>query len=99
MVIWRVPQSSAFLKDGAFLLIFIFSEANWPVTRWGARHSTNGITPSAAAYVYNYLGGVTALTNPSGRVINYSYDTAGRPLTATDATTGVNYVAAASYAP
>jgi RHS repeat-associated protein len=49
-------------------------------------------------YTYHLGGSVKTLTYPSGRVVTYTPDSAGRPLQAVDAT-GTNYVTAATYSP
>jgi RHS repeat-associated protein len=54
--------------------------------------------PADFLYTYNLDGSVKSLQYPSGRVVNYAYDTAGHALSATDSN-GTEYVSGASYAP
>jgi RHS repeat-associated protein len=49
-------------------------------------------------YAYNLDGSLKSLTYPSGRVVNYTYNSAGQPLTATDGNT-TQYVGNATYYP
>ena len=44
-------------------------------------------------YTYDFAGNTTSVSYPSGRVINYSYDSGDRPSTATDASNGITYAA------
>ena len=56
---------------------------------------TNSSTPTSvtktSTYYFNLAGGVTQTVYPTGRVINYSYDSAGRPSSATDGSSGITY--------
>jgi RHS repeat-associated protein len=52
---------------------------------------TNAITKSAS-YSYNFDGSLATLTYPSGRIITYTTDSAGRPSVAKDVANSVNYV-------
>ncbi len=56
-----------------------------------------GISKSTS-YTYDLGGSVKTLTYPSGRVITYTPDSAGRPVSAADSN-GTNYVTSASYGP
>ena len=49
-----------------------------------------------SGYAYNLGGSMKSLTYPSGRVVNYTVDSAGRLLSAVDAN-GTNYVSTAAY--
>jgi RHS repeat-associated protein len=49
------------------------------------------------AYRYDASGNRSSITYPSGRVVNYTFDFAGRPLSASTATT--TYVSSATYLP
>jgi RHS repeat-associated protein len=51
------------------------------------------------AYTYNLDGSVKTLTYPSGKVITYTPDSAGRTLSAIDSGSGINYVTGATYGP
>jgi RHS repeat-associated protein len=56
-----------------------------------------GVSKSTG-YSYNLDGSVKTLTYPSGRVVTYTPDSAGRLISAVDGN-GTNYVASASYNP
>jgi RHS repeat-associated protein len=56
-----------------------------------------GVSKSTS-YSYNLGGSVKTLTYPSGRVVTYTPDSAGRLLSAVDGN-GTNYVTSASYNP
>jgi len=58
----------------------------------------NGQT-KAVTYAYNLFGSPTSVTYPSGHVITYGYNAAGRAVSAVDTTSSVNYVTGATYAP
>jgi YD repeat-containing protein len=47
------------------------------------RRSTNSVVKSTA-YTYNFHGGVTSITYPSGRTITYTYNAAGRTTSVAD---------------
>jgi RHS repeat-associated protein len=51
------------------------------------------------SYSYNLDGSVKTLTYPSGNVITYAPDSAGRVLSAIDSGSGINYVTGATYGP
>jgi hypothetical protein len=53
--------------------------------------TTNSITKTTK-YTYNLDSSLATLTYPSGRVLTYTPDTAGRPSSVKDNTTSVNYV-------
>jgi RHS repeat-associated protein len=59
--------------------------------------SIAGITKSTG-YTYNLDGSIKTLTYPSGRVVTYTPDSAGRLISAVDGN-GTNYVSSASYNP
>ena len=46
-------------------------------------------------YAYNLDGSLKSLTYPGGRVVNYTYNAAGQPMTVTDGNT-TQYVSFAS---
>jgi RHS repeat-associated protein len=57
------------------------------------RTTTSGtlnITKSTQ-YILDLAGNITQITYPSGRVVNYAFDTAGRPKSATDSANGITY--------
>jgi RHS repeat-associated protein len=56
-----------------------------------------GVSKSTS-YTYNLDGSVKTLTYPSGRVVTYTPDSAGRLISAVDGN-GTNYVTSASYNP
>ena len=53
--------------------------------------SPAGISAQTTHYSYNYLGEMTSMTAPSGKVTNYSYDVKARLTAATDSG-GLNYL-------
>ena len=57
-----------------------------------------GITKNVS-YTYNLDGSVATVTYPSGAVIAYAPDSAGRVLSATDSGNSINYVTGATYGP
>jgi RHS repeat-associated protein len=57
-----------------------------------------GITKNMS-YTYNLDSSLKTLTNPSGAVITYTPDSAGRDVSAIDSGNGISYVTAASYGP
>src|SRR6185312_7511881 len=58
----------------------------------------SGVSKSMS-YSYNLDGSLKTLTNPSGAVITYTPDSAGRNLSAVDNGNGINYVTGATYGP
>lgn len=58
---------------------------------WGEQRTTSGVTKTTT-YTYNYDGSLSALTYPSGRVLTYTTDSAGRASEAQDLTNSINYV-------
>jgi RHS repeat-associated protein len=58
---------------------------------WGEQRTTSGAI-KATSYTYNLDGSLATLTYPSGRLITYTTDSAGRPSDAQDLINGVNYV-------
>jgi RHS repeat-associated protein len=59
--------------------------------------STN-ITKSVG-YTYNLDGSPATLTYPSGRILTYTTNAAGRSVSAVETANSINYVTAATYAP
>jgi YD repeat-containing protein len=55
-----------------------------------------GVTKTMS-YTYNLDGSVATMTYPSGAVITYTPDSAGRVLSAVDASNNINYVTGATY--
>ncbi|HXX19881.1 MAG TPA: RHS repeat-associated core domain-containing protein [Candidatus Acidoferrum sp.] len=55
---------------------------------------TNSITKTTN-YTYDLAGDLATLSYPSGRMITYTYDSAGRPSDAQDVANSVNYVVGA----
>jgi len=62
------------------------------------RRTTNGVTKTTS-YTYNLDGSLATLTYPSGRVITYTPNAAGRVVAAVDTVNSINYALSASYAP
>jgi YD repeat-containing protein len=58
----------------------------------------SGVSKSMS-YSYNLDGSLKTLTNPSGAVITYTPDSAGRILSAVDSGNTINYVTGATYGP
>jgi YD repeat-containing protein len=56
-----------------------------------------GISKSTS-YTYNLDGSVKTITYPSNRVVTYTPDSAGSPVSAVDGN-GTNYITSASYNP
>ena len=54
------------------------------------QRTTSGITKTATYYL-DLAGNVTQAVYPTGRTVNYTYDSANRPSTATDASNGITY--------
>jgi RHS repeat-associated protein len=51
------------------------------------------------SYSYNLDGSVKTLTYPSGKIITYTSDAAGRVLSAVDSGSGINYATGSTYGP
>jgi RHS repeat-associated protein len=62
------------------------------------RRTTNGVTKTTSA-TYNLDGSLATLTYPSGRVVTYATNAAGRSVSATDTANSINYAAGAHYSP
>jgi RHS repeat-associated protein len=62
------------------------------------QRKTNAVTKSTV-YRYNLDGSVATLAYPSGRIITYTPNAAGRTISAVDSTGPINYATAAHYAP
>jgi len=62
------------------------------------RRTIAGVLRSIS-YSHNLDGSLASLTYPSGRVVNYAYNAAARPLSAIDTANSINYATAATYAP
>ncbi|MGB9334589.1 MAG: hypothetical protein WCB14_06240, partial [Candidatus Acidiferrales bacterium] len=50
-------------------------------------------------YHLDYAGNTTSITYPTGRVVNYTYDAANRPSTASDGSSGITYATDAQTVP
>ena len=53
--------------------------------------SPSNITKTTTYYL-DLLGNLTQLVYPTGRTVNYTYNSASRPITAADASNGITYV-------
>jgi RHS repeat-associated protein len=62
------------------------------------QRTTTGVTKSTG-YTYNLDGSVGTLTNPSGRAITYTLNSAGRIVSAVDSTGPISYATNALYSP
>jgi len=60
---------------------------------------TIGTVTKSISYTYNLNGSIATITYPSGHTITYTTGNAGRPQSATDTASGINYALTASYAP
>jgi YD repeat-containing protein len=61
--------------------------------------ANNAAVSKNISYTYNLDGSVKTLTYPSGKVITYAPDSAGRTVSAVDSGSGINYVTGATYGP
>jgi RHS repeat-associated protein len=59
--------------------------------------ANNAAISKNISYTYNLDGSIKTLTYPSGKVITYAPDSAGRTLSAVDSGSGINYVTGATY--
>jgi len=64
----------------------------------GEQRTIAGIS-KRMSYLYNLDGSIQKLTYPSGAVINYAPDSAGRMLSAIDSGNNINYITGATYEP
>ncbi|HVG92416.1 MAG TPA: hypothetical protein VNB54_13065, partial [Alphaproteobacteria bacterium] len=63
------------------------------------RGANDAAIPKTVSYEYNLDGSLYKLHYPSGAVITYTPDSAGRTLSAVDSGSGINYVTGATYGP
>jgi RHS repeat-associated protein len=61
--------------------------------------ANNGAISKTVSYEYNLDGSLYKLHYPSGAVVTYTPDSAGRTLSAVDSGSGINYVTGATYGP
>ena len=61
--------------------------------------ANNASIPKTVSYEYNLDGSLYKLHYPSGAVVTYTPDSAGRTLSAVDSGSGINYVTGATYGP
>jgi RHS repeat-associated protein len=61
--------------------------------------ANNASIPKNLSYEYNLDGSVSKLHYPSGAVVTYTPDSAGRTVSAVDSGSGINYVTGATYGP
>jgi RHS repeat-associated protein len=61
--------------------------------------ANNAAVSKNLAYSYNLDGSLKSLTYPSGAVVTYTPDSAGRTLSAIDGGNGINYATGATYGP
>jgi RHS repeat-associated protein len=54
---------------------------------------TNSSITKTTTYYLDFQGNVTQIVYPTGRTVNYAYDSANRPSSASDASNGITYVA------
>ena len=68
--------------------IFSYDKMGRPVLN---EQYTPGMGYRPVNYVFDLGGNVTSITYPSGRAVNYTFDAANRPKTATDGSNGITY--------
>ena len=61
--------------------------------------ANNASIPKTVSYEYNLDSSLYKLHYPSGAVVTYTPDSAGRTLSAVDSGSGINYVTGATYGP
>ncbi len=61
--------------------------------------ANNAAISKNLSYSYNLDGSLKTLTYPSGNVVTYTPDSAGRTVSAIDSASGINYVTGATYGP
>src|SRR5947199_9787334 len=61
--------------------------------------ANNGAISKTVSYEYNLDGSLYKLNYPTGAVVTYTPDSAGRSLSAVDSGSGINYVTGATYGP
>jgi RHS repeat-associated protein len=61
--------------------------------------ANNASIPKTVSYEYNLDGSLYKLHYPSGAVVTYTPDSAGRTLSAVDSGSAINYVTGATYGP
>jgi RHS repeat-associated protein len=61
--------------------------------------ANNGVISKTVSYEYNLDGSLYKLHYPSGAVLTYTPDSAGRTVSAVDSGSGINYVTGATYGP
>jgi RHS repeat-associated protein len=61
--------------------------------------ANNASVSKSMSYGYDLAGAATTLTYPSGKIITYTPDSAGRMLKAIDIGSGINYITGATYGP
>ncbi len=62
------------------------------------RRRVTGVTKSVS-FTYTLGGAVSSITYSSAKTVTYTYDTAGRQLSAVDTTNSINFATGAHYAP
>jgi RHS repeat-associated protein len=55
------------------------------------QRTTSGLTKNTT-YYFDLSGNVTSITYPTGRIVNYTFNAANRPITAQDSASGITYV-------
>lgn len=62
------------------------------------QRTTSGVTKSTT-YNLDYLSNVTSVVYPTGRTVNYAYDSANRPASAADGSNGITYASGFNVSP
>ena len=89
----RVLVSAA---AGAYGTVYSYDTMGRPVSAWNV---ISGPATQRFDYAYNYDGSPKTITYPSGRIVTYTVNGAGRLTDAKDVANSVNYVTSATYSP
>lgn len=81
------------MSDGTGSTAWSYDSMGRVLTR---RQTISGISKNTS-HTYNLDGSVASITYPSGRTVNYAYNNAALPISATDGGSGIKYVSNAHY--
>lgn len=70
-----------------------------PMGRIAAEKKTIAGVTKTFGYTYNYDGSLASMTYPDGKVVDYTYNNAQRPISAIDPSGPINYATGATYWP
>ena len=82
------------MADGSGQTAWSFDAVGNVLTK---RQTIVGITNSIG-YSHNADGSIATIAYPTGRIVTYSYNNAGRPTSAVDSANGINYATQGAYA-